>query len=314
MFAALVWPSSPQAVLRVPTACFMRATFDETLRGVLLEADSVGAVAAVRKWLDQMDKTFIPTLVEHIDATSSADEVSPMIAIMEAIDHIYSPPPFAASEISAQEFMSHWRRSDGIVEEEEEEAVDLYDLIPGASRPEVGQRPSAYGEVTYAGARGLFAAMGLQARGRPASFMDLGSGAGRLVAQAWLELPDLQRAIGVELAPTRHAAAMRAWERLEAAPQTASREGSPEFWLGSMLEADLSCATHVYVASLCMGDSLLDQLWSRLLTQAPTLEVVASLREFRTAKVPPDDKVEVEMTWTPKGGRGSPVFIYRMRT
>ena len=48
------------------------------------------------------------------------------------------------------------------------------------------------------------------------------------------------------------------------------------------LETDLSDATHIYVASLCMGDELLDALWMRLRSgSAPHLRVFASLREVR---------------------------------
>ena len=65
--------------------------------------------------------------------------------------------------------------------------VDVHDLPTGAPRPFVGERPSAYGEVTPQGARRLFAAMGLRPQeiaNADAMFFDLGSGAGRLVAQA----------------------------------------------------------------------------------------------------------------------------------
>ena len=48
------------------------------------------------------------------------------------------------------------------------------------------------------------------------------------------------------------------------------------------LETDLADATHIYVASLCMGDELLDALWARLRSgSAPHLRVFASLREVR---------------------------------
>ena len=115
-------------------------------------------------------------------------------------------------------------------------------------------------------------------------FYDLGSGAGRLVAQAWLELP-VARAVGVELAPSRHAAALRAWRGASTGAEVRQlrAEGGPEFRLASMLETDLADATHVYVASLVMGDELLDALWRRL-EAAPALEAVATLRRFRAPK------------------------------
>jgi hypothetical protein len=248
----------------------------------------------------------------------------------------------------------HWRLTDGVIDEGSEIQIDMHGLPEGSPRPFVGERASAYGEVTRVGARVLFAAMGLchappaelsmsgetlggfpmdglpmsgfdvtrdRKSGSRASFVDLGSGAGRLVAQAWLELPDtVERAIGVELAPGRHAAAVRAWKSVCAADDASALRndgGDPEFVLGSMFNADLSAATHVYVSSLCMSDTLLDQLWAYL-TQpgiAPHLEVVASLREFRSPKAATDlvGSVEVPMTWNRTGGRrGTPVFVYKL--
>lgn len=45
-------------------------------------------------------------------------------------------------------------------------------------------------------------------------FWDLGSGWGKLVVQSYLELPRIQRSIGIEFAPTRHEKASQAWEGL----------------------------------------------------------------------------------------------------
>ena len=254
---------------------------------------------------------------------------------------------------------AHWRRFDGVVEEEEEDYVDRFDLPEGAARPDVDARPSAYGEVTRSGARQLFEAMGLRnaplASPRGHVFVDLGSGAGRLVAQAWLELPALESAIGVELAPSRHRAAVRAWRSAagsaavarrrpgtsqgwkrgsEAAGTLAGAGGEAdaatdvetgaeagvgagvEFRLGSMLDADLTSATHVYIASLCMGDELMDALWARLRDRspagAPHVEVVASLRAFRGAEAASalSHVARVECTWSRQGSPGQEVYVY----
>jgi len=75
--------------------------------------------------------------------------------------------------------------------------------------------PATYGEVTPAGARRVFAALGLLdadgAHDDPYVFLDLGSGVGKLVVQAYLELPLVVRSIGVELSPTRSLHASEAW-------------------------------------------------------------------------------------------------------
>lgn len=142
----------------------------------------------------------------------------------------------------------HWRRFDAVLDDDEEAFVDRHGLPAGAAAPPLGHGSSAYGEVTRVGARQLFAAFGLDSGGRHCSFADLGSGTGALVAQAWLELPYLERSVGVELSPTRHAAATRSWGRLAAddsAAELLRRPGEPEFTLGSMLECGLCGLTHV---------------------------------------------------------------------
>ena len=163
-------------------------------------------------------------------------------------------------------------------------------------------------------------------------FVDLGSGVGRLTAQAWLELPRVEKAIGVELAPTRHASAVRAWDAARASPMLHqvqcsikglcdpdAADGGPEYRLGSMLDADLSSATHIYVSSLCMSDGLLDQLWAYLTRKgvAPRLETVATLRQFPEAAASPavdcHSLVEVEMSWNRRAGSRTPVYVYQMR-
>jgi hypothetical protein len=92
-------------------------------------------------------------------------------------------------------------------------------------------KPSTYGEITPLGARQLFGAMGLYDYNRyrkgqhfdsdaddddGAHFYDLGSGTGKLVAQAVLELSSpllgkttLKKATGIELSPSRHQAAIQ---------------------------------------------------------------------------------------------------------
>jgi hypothetical protein len=71
---------------------------------------------------------------------------------------------------------------------EEEEAVKV----------EAHIRPSTYGEITPPGVWQLFHHMGMTSPKRKTNiaFVDLGSGAGKLVAQAYLELKHLKHAVG----------------------------------------------------------------------------------------------------------------------
>ena len=176
--------------------------------------------------------------------------------------------------------------------------------------------PSTYGEVTSLGARQLFDRMGILKNERTKAtttkkqdddddvvFMDMGSGAGKLVLQAFLEIPSIRQAIGIELAPSRHEAAINAKERLHEMLYSFSQTSSPslssvneedvyQFWLQRMkqqiatttmgddkdvsilpslqfyqddiLNADLSNVSHIYVASLCFPTILMEKLERRI--------------------------------------------------
>lgn len=178
-------------------------------------------------------------------------------------------------------------------------------------------KPSTYGEITSVGVRQLMGAMGLTSSPyhRPEEsdvvddcptaihFFDLGSGAGKLVCQMALELAahagsDDSRlprptvtTTGVELSPSRHEAAVRAKEALLSRLHTEQRMGGRQPSLSppwsvvelvhhNFLEADLSTATHVYVASLCFPPALMEALEDKLVRHAPRLQCVATLQRF----------------------------------
>lgn len=166
------------------------------------------------------------------------------------------------------------------------------------------EKPSTYGEITPLGARQLFGAMELlddstrkhEHQLSPGHFFDLGSGTGKLVGQAILELPNkrVEKATGIELSPSRHECAIRAKEALLRWPRSnidrpnftlrASNDGSNEkdgnYFLskdnsvrstnklellqGDLFDVDLSTATHIYVASLCFPHNLMLRLEERL--------------------------------------------------
>lgn len=202
-------------------------------------------------------------------------------------------------------------------------------------------KPSTYGEITTLGTRQLFGAMGLFHSNRNSiqdcHFVDLGSGAGKLVGQAVLELSDttVQRATGIELSPSRHQAAFAAktclLERLQQANKTSNLpvndidvEAKMELIEGDLFDVDLSTATHIYVASLCFPDALMLQLEELLLQRiarqqqeseihkesSSNLQWVATLRPFPNdlGGIRPTIRF-MEMSWT--SPLGSAVYLYR---
>jgi len=202
------------------------------------------------------------------------------------------------------------------------------------------KRPSTYGEITSLGARQLFGAMGLldyprnqqhlrrwqqqrQQRQpeRPVHFFDLGSGTGKLVGQAVLELPPgaIERATGIELSPSRHESAVQAKEALRRLLEAGcrsecteidrderfnneirifqsretihrSRSDNLELLQGDLFDVDLSTATHIYVASLCFPDNLMARLEKKL-------QMLLQQQLERQQEQPHDVAGESELQW-----------------
>jgi hypothetical protein len=65
--------------------------FDRQLKVVLAEAETIGATAALRAHLDDLDEEFIPMLGDLIDEANGI-EAERLLAIMSAFDEIYPSP------------------------------------------------------------------------------------------------------------------------------------------------------------------------------------------------------------------------------
>jgi hypothetical protein len=220
----------------------------------------------------------------------------------------------------------------GVINEDEYSALGKADTY-------ISARPSTYGEITSLGARQLFHGMGMKATLRDFEtqssndivFYDLGSGAGRLTVQSYLELSRLVKAVGVELAPTRHSAAVQAWERLVASGEAkrVRRMGlrknenkddkgcaQLEIHQGDLFSLNISDATHIYASSLCFTDGMMAKLAAKLSSEAPKLQSVASLKHFPPGTLfgigTPYSEL-VEMSWTKTQGQGCSVYFYKRK-
>ena len=159
---------------------------------------------------------------------------------------------------------------------------------------------------------------------RPAVFLDLGSGVGKMVMLAALEGQSVSRSIGVELCMTRHARAVLARERLLACVDTAAERArceAIELIQDDMLTSHgavasaVSACTHVFLSSLLFNVETMHRL-AEILEGAEQLVAVATLQEF-----PPDCRwsfvsiaaqtVQARMDWHSRAKEGSDVFIYR---
>ena len=137
---------------------------------------------------------------------------------------------------------------------------------------------STYGEITVKGFRSLAGRIGLR---QADAFLDLGSGVGRTVVQAALEF-GCREARGVEMSSSRHERAQRA---LDALPQKLGereelREAlSPMHGValveGNMLELPIPPATTVcWMASLCFSEDFMEQIATKLASEAPDLRAI----------------------------------------
>ena len=238
-----------------PNSPVQHALIRAALRDIQSRVSTLGSVrAAVEAQVGTLDAAFLPTLQARLDEEPT-DE---LWEVMDAMGEIFSMPELMRVTEGDEIIARHWN-ADNLgeyweLDDDEQLAVDLDGLPADSARPAENERGSGYGEVTRAGGRTLFRVMGLSASAkqpvaRPV-FVDLGSGAGRLVAQAWFELAPaaiIERAIGVELASSRHEAAVRAWASVRAAgdaPPLADG-AEPQFIRGSLLDVDLTDATHV---------------------------------------------------------------------
>lgn len=242
-------------------------------------------------------------------------------------------------------------------------SLEVSALEDDLEKKQKSYRPSTYGEITTLGARQLFYHMGMtgdfksnknDSNTEPETtaaetahdkieFCDMGSGVGKFVLQAYMELPRLSRSLGIELAPLRHQHAADAWVELKTTAETIRsdlgggkddpsasmvQDATVQHTQGDFLEADISEVTHMYVSSLCFTDKMMHELAVKLEHRAPKLECVATLRAFpmkfmkrgildRTSYQVVDKmfgmiprKEYVEMSWTDRIGTGCLVYLY----
>lgn len=190
-------------------------------------------------------------------------------------------------------------------------------------------RPSTYGEITELGARQLFHYMGLlgdqASNKRNVTIADLGCGSGKLLVLAYMELSCVERLLGVELSETRYQAAIQAWDQVyedafELRLAICNKEAIMNIQCDDLFQIDLSTMTHIYVASLCFTDEMMERLAKKLIQDMTMtkdkkdIQVIATLKPFPSTYsryFGKGDKFFVEMSWTKSLGTGTAVHIYK---
>ena len=140
--------------------------------------------------------------------------------------------------------------------------------------------PELYGEISYDGCEQLLGRLVPLLRLRRSSwtFLDLGSGTGKMVAQVAMDNPGVALAVGVELSATRHRAGQaaldeavrRGWMRQSMRARIALRHGD------LTQAADLAAADVVFIANYAFSDAFTEQIARQQLSaaRAPSLQYV----------------------------------------
>ena len=202
---------------------------------------------------------------------------------------------------------------------------------------EKDKKQFTYGEVTPIGVRQLIEILGLQAidvddegnQIKPTVFYDLGSGAGKLVVQMFLEKVT-SISIGVELSKTRHTLAVNTWNAVQEASglfradlvckilhddQVVEQE-RVQLWNGDIMDTDLSDATHIYMSSLCFPKELADHAAHHIMEvyqrhrKLKVVVALSDLKPFETTEMRPLWKKSYELIQTTWGFSTARVYKY----
>lgn len=203
--------------------------------------------------------------------------------------------------------------------------------------------PSTYGEVTMLGARQLFHFMKMFKNQNDSDknnvnvtethptlhFIDLGSGNGKLLVQAYLEIPDLKKVEGIELSSVRFNLAQKAWDEIKDEAHEIRHETRDLYRIkraeqnvdaelnliqGDLFQMDISTATHIYIASLCFTDEMMNALSDKIIKEGGCLRCIATLKPFPPTFEENSGLLKearyVEMSWTKPRGMGGIVYFY----
>lgn len=199
----------------------------------------------------------------------------------------FAPPPLSLDDFENRlrvdkVIRTYWQGKDGFTEcDEDDEAL-------------------TYGEMTTDGGRAIFHE--LFSSHKDAYFADLGSGVGKLAAQARLEYG--LRALGVEISPERHRNAVEAWGMVVAGEEI--EDPLLELRCDNCLETNLDGVTHAYCGNLCFPEQA-DSLLVDHLQSFSSIRKVAVLRQLPHLSL--SKVVRARMTWNALGG-GTDVYIY----
>ena len=94
-----------------------------------------------------------------------------------------------------------------------------------------------------------------------------------------------------------------------------ANEASLKISKGDLYKIDISSATHIYVASLCFTEEMMERLARKIVNEGENLKCVATLKAFPEEYEDRLGKPSIqylEMSWTQYKGTGSRVYFYNV--
>jgi tRNA G46 methylase TrmB len=178
------------------------------------------------------------------------------------------------------------------------------------------QYKTTYGEMDYEGIESLYPVVlqKLEANENITTFMDIGSGRGKLVMYM-ANKPNIQKSVGVELVDSRHKDALHLRDQLAAEYPDITKK--VEFLNEDVLKVDLRShimdeRNHAFVwfSNLCFEQSTTNAIFEKLKRELPQGSIICCSKQPNIQDLKFLETVPIKMSWMD----GSQVHIYKTPT
>lgn len=165
-----------------------------------------------------------------------------------------------------------------------------------------------YGEIKYQSLKTIFD--DLPKSHKRGAFYDFGSGVGKVVVQAYLDVPQFKKTVGWEISQQRYNDAQYIVSQLKKRELT-DKNRDIEFRIGDFLEADIDDARVIYMCSTCYSEECMAQLTSKFSKLKKGLIVITlkPLPNYKEYGFELKREYKLPMTWW----HASPVYVYELK-
>lgn len=142
------------------------------------------------------------------------------------------------------------------------------------------------------------------------AFYDFGSGVGKVVVQAYLDVPLFKKTVGWEISPQRYNDAQNIVSEMKKR-DLVDKKRTIEFKLGDFLEAPIDDAKVIYMCSTCYSDECMTQLTEKFSKLKKGLLVITlkPLPNYKDYGFELNKEYTLPMTWW----HATKVYVYELR-